>query len=70
MSKFLWVLSAVLTALPILIAVKRQHANIALVCVMSFFFSWTIIGWVIAIAWAIWGKADPREFSKQSGDGI
>jgi hypothetical protein len=28
--------------------------------------SWTIIGWVAAMAWAIWGKSDPQEFSKQT----
>lgn len=67
MSELIWVLGAILSVIPILIAVKRKHANIALISVLSFFFSWTIIGWVIAMAWAIWGRSDQHEYAKQSG---
>jgi hypothetical protein len=35
-----------------------------LIDLLSFFLSWTIIGWVVAMIWAIWGKSDPEEFSK------
>jgi cation transporter-like permease len=67
MNIYLSILAAVLTAVPICIAAQRKHANIALIAVLSFFFSWTIVGWFVAMAWAIRGKSDPREFSKQSG---
>jgi len=67
MSAFFWVLGVVLTAVPCIIASKRKCANIALIYLLSFFFSWTIVGWIGAMAWAIWGKSDPQEYSKQSG---
>ncbi len=54
------------SAVPILIAVKRKHANITLIAVLCLF-SLTIVCWIIAMAWAIWGRSDPNEYVKQSG---
>jgi hypothetical protein len=67
MSTLLSLLAVVLGAIPILIAIKRKHANITLLAVLDFFFSWTIIGWFVVLAWAIWGRSDPKEYAKQSG---
>ncbi|HEV2326610.1 MAG TPA: superinfection immunity protein [Terracidiphilus sp.] len=67
MSKLLWILEAVISVIPILIAANRKHANIALISILSFFFSWTIIGWVVAMCWSIWGRSNLQEYSKQSG---
>ena len=67
MSALITVLLAVISAIPILIAVKRKHANITLLVVLDFFLSWTIIGWIVVLAWAIWGRSDPKEYAKQSG---
>jgi hypothetical protein len=39
-----------------------------LIDLVSFFVSWTIIGWVIAMVWAIKGRSDPQEFSRKTGD--
>jgi hypothetical protein len=33
--------------------VKRKHANITLIALLSLF-SITIVGWIAAMAWAIW----------------
>ena len=55
-----------ISTIPILIAVKRKHANITLIALLSLF-SFTIIGWFFAMAWAIWGRSDPNEYAKQSG---
>jgi hypothetical protein len=38
--------------LPIIIAIFRKHSNIAPIILVSIFFSWTIIGWFIALIWA------------------
>jgi hypothetical protein len=38
--------------LPIIIAVLRKHSNKTPIILVSIFFSWTIIGWVIALIWA------------------
>ena len=67
MSTLITVLLAVISAIPILVAVKRKHANITLLAVLDFFLSWTIIGWFVVLAWAIWGRSDPKEYAKQSG---
>ena len=66
MSTLITVLFALISAIPFLIAIKRKHANITLLAVLDFFFSWTIIGWIIVLAWAIWGRSDPKEYAKQS----
>lgn len=66
MGKWLWIIGALLTAIPFMIAYKRKCENMVLIDLLSFFFSWTIIGWVVAMAWAIWGKSNPQEFSKQN----
>ncbi|MFY9855670.1 MAG: superinfection immunity protein [Terracidiphilus sp.] len=55
-----------ISAIPILIAVKCKHANITLIALLSLF-SFTIVGWTAAMAWAIWGRTDPNEYAKQSG---
>jgi Superinfection immunity protein len=67
MGVLLSLLAVVLGAIPILIAIKRKHANITLLAVLDFFTSWTIIGWFVVLAWAIWGRSDPKEYAKQSG---
>jgi hypothetical protein len=66
MENVLWIVGAVLTAVPGMIASKRRCADITLIYLLSFFLSWTIVGWIGAMAWAIWGKSDPKEYSKQS----
>ena len=64
MQTFLWITGAILTALPFVIAFKRKCKNFILIDLLSFFLSWTIIGWVVAMAWAICGEFDPEEFAK------
>jgi len=67
METMLWIIGVLLTSIPFAIAYKRKCANFVLIDLLSFFLSWTIIGWVVAMAWAIWGKSDPQEFSRQTG---
>jgi Superinfection immunity protein len=64
MRTFLWITGVILTAIPILIAEKRKCKNLPLIYLLGFFLSWTIIGWVAAMAWAIWGEPDPERFPK------
>ncbi len=65
MEMMLGILGAMMTAIPFVIAYKRKCANFVLIDLLSFFLSWTIFGWVAAMIWAIWGKSDPQEFSRQ-----
>jgi hypothetical protein len=67
MDTLLTIVGGIISAIPILIAVKRKHANMTLLSLLTFFLSWTIIGWIAAMAWAIWGRSDPTEYAKQSG---
>jgi hypothetical protein len=67
MGIFLTIVYDLISAIPVLVAVKRKHANITLIFLLSFFLSWTIIGWFAAMAWSIWGRSDPIEYAKQSG---
>ena len=64
MQTFLWNTGAVLTAIPFMIAFKRKSKEFILIDHLSFFHNWIIIGWVIAMAWAIWGKSDSEGFAK------
>ena len=66
MEKMLWIVGALMTCIPFAIAYKRKCANFVLIDLLSFFLSWTIIGWVVAMAWAICGKSDSEEFSRQT----
>ena len=67
MQTFLWITGAILTALPFVIAFKRKCKNFILIDLLSFFLSWTIIGWVVAMAWAIWGNPTRRSSPNPSG---
>ena len=37
---------------PTLIALLRGHPNMAPIIVVNFFLGWTLVGWVVALAWA------------------
>lgn len=61
----LWITGVVLSLIPCLIAYKRKCKNFVVVDALSFFFSWTIIGWIAAMGLAIWGESDSEELAKQ-----
>jgi len=64
MRTFLWITGVILAAIPIVIAERRKCKNLPWIYFLSFFLSWTIIGWVAAMAWAIWGAPDQERFAK------
>jgi hypothetical protein len=64
MQTFLWIAGVVLSAIPVVVAEKRKCKNLPSIYFLSFSLSWTIIGWVAAMAWAIWGEHDPERFAK------
>lgn len=45
---------------PTCIALLRGHHNVASICVVNFFLGWLIIGWVVALAWAVSNPAEGR----------
>ena len=42
--------------LPSIIALARSKRDIASIVLLNFFLGWTMIGWVVALIWAV--KAD------------
>ena len=39
--------------LPTLIAMVRQAPSVLGIAVLNFFFGWTVIGWIVALLWAL-----------------
>ena len=39
--------------LPSLIAIARSKRDIAGIVLLNFFLGWTMIGWVVALVWAV-----------------
>ena len=39
--------------LPTIIGFIRKKKNAAAILVVNFFFGWTLIGWVVALAWSL-----------------
>jgi len=64
MRTFLWISGVILSAIPILIAEKRKCKNLPWIYFLGFCLSWTIIGWVAAMVWAIWGEPDLERIAK------
>ena len=42
--------------LPTMIALLREHRQVAPIAVINFFLGWTFLGWVAALAWSVSGK--------------
>lgn len=42
-----------ITFLPVIIAVQRKHNDTILIFLLTFFFGWTFIGWIVALLWSI-----------------
>jgi hypothetical protein len=59
MEKWLGIVVALMTVIPWAIAYKRKCTNLILIDLVSFFFSWTIVGWVVRMAWTMYWKSDP-----------
>ena len=68
METFLWVTAAILSAIPVVIAEKRKCRNLSSIYFLSFFLSWTVIGWVAAMAWAIGGEPDQGKVAKAASE--
>lgn len=40
--------------LPTVIAVRRKHRNESALVIVNLFLGWTLVGWVVALAWAVY----------------
>ena len=50
-----FIISLVLYFLPTIIAVVRHHRNLLAIVLVNIFLGWTVIGWFVALIWAIVG---------------
>jgi hypothetical protein len=56
-----WIVGgAMLYFAPTLIALLRGHPNMAPIVVVNFFLGWSLIGWVVALAWAFTAQEKHR----------
>jgi hypothetical protein len=39
--------------LPTLVAYQGRHHNVAAICTLNFLLGWTLLGWIIALVWAM-----------------
>ena len=39
--------------LPTILAVARSKANVVAIFLVNLFFGWSVIGWIIALVWAV-----------------
>ena len=52
MTLIMFILGMVVYFLPTIIAHQRQHANLLPIFLTNLLFSWTAIGWLVALIWS------------------
>jgi hypothetical protein len=52
--------AAALYLLPSALAVARSHRNLGAVVALNMFAGWTVVGWLIALVWAVY--KDPSSY--------
>ncbi|HKU65805.1 MAG TPA: superinfection immunity protein [Rhizomicrobium sp.] len=57
----------VLYWLPTLIAIVRQAPSALGVAMLNFFFGWTVIGWIVALFWALAAHIGPHVIVIENG---
>ena len=50
---FIVIIVFVLYIIPTLVALGRRKTNFASICALNLFLGWSLIGWVIALVWAL-----------------
>lgn len=61
LSNLFYVILIILYFLPTLIAENRKHNNENPIFVINIFFGWTIIGWIICLAWAFTNNSKKKK---------
>ncbi len=57
-SFFSFAILLLLLFLPAIVAYKRKHRNAGAIFVMTLGLGWTIVGWIVALIWALNGKTN------------
>lgn len=53
--------------LPTIIAIVRQAPSALGVAALNFFFGWTVIGWFLALIWALAANSGPQVIVIENG---
>lgn len=53
--------------LPTIVAIARQTNSALGVAVLNFFFGWTVIGWILALMWALAASSGPHVVVIENG---
>ena len=64
MTDLILIILFVLYFVPSIIAINSQHPQVGPIVIINLFFGWSLIGWVIALAWAF--SAQKAVDTKQS----
>lgn len=51
---------------PLLIAIKRKHPQVAAIGAVNIFLGWSFLGWVIALAWSLTNENGPAHPTPRS----
>lgn len=51
---------------PSLIADGRKHKSVGGIAVVNFFLGWTVLGWIVALAWAYADDGRQQQLAKTS----
>jgi hypothetical protein len=54
---FVLIILLALYFIPALVAYSRSLANTSSIFIVNLFLGWSLIGWVVALAWAVAGTA-------------
>lgn len=54
-------------ALPTVLAVLRGHPDVVAICILNVLLGWTLLGWGLALAWAILPHKSDSVFENRSG---
>jgi len=55
----LWFVLLLIYFVPTLVAYYRYKKNFASIVVLNIFLGWTLVGWVVALCWALAVDAQP-----------
>ena len=53
--------------LPTIVAIARHTPSALGVAVLNFFFGWTVIGWILALVWALAAHNSPHVIVIENG---
>jgi len=59
-----WVAVLVFNLIPIIVAFSRRHRRRIAILLVDLLLGWTLIGWVVALVWALTNNVEPRDITR------